>query len=339
MARRVDPDTFVQLRRGGVVVDVRTPAEFASGHIPGAHNIPLFSDAQRAEVGTIYKRVGRDEAVHRGLEFVGPRMAAMVTEAGRLSGGREILLYCWRGGMRSGSVGWLLETAGLRVVLLEGGYKAYRHSFEELLDRHKWDFRMLYGATGCGKTELLQRIGALGGQVLDLEGLACHKGSAFGGLGQQRQPSTEHFINLLHESFRGFDPLRPVWCEGESILVGHVYIPNTLFDLLHSGAIIGIDMPLEQRLDRLVAEYGGFPAQQLSEAFGRIAKRMGREQVAEALSALGRGDIRAAARLALEYYDKAYARSFDKKSTGHFTVDNSDMDGAARRLYELYGKV
>ncbi len=317
-------------------MDVRTPAEFASGHIPGAYNIPLFSDEERAVVGTLYVRTGREEAIEKGLEFVGPKMAGIVRAAKELCGGREIFLYCWRGGMRSGSVAWLLETAGLRVTLLDGGYKSWRRAFDALLENHPWRFVMLAGATGCGKTELLGRLEAMGEQVLDLEGIACHKGSAFGGLGQRPQPTTEHFINLLHERMRDFDPSRRVWCEGESMLVGHVFIPQTLFTMLRSGGVIEVEMAREQRLDRLMVEYGAFPAEELSDAFRRIAKRMGPEQSASAIAALDAGDVRAAASLALEYYDKSYARNLPEDANPpKFTADNADMERSAAKLLEI----
>ncbi len=335
MAKKLNPDTFMRLARQGVILDVRTPAEFAAGHIPGACNLPLFTDQERAEVGTLYVRTGRDQAVLRGLEFVGPRMADMVRRAGELAAGREIFVYCWRGGMRSGSVAWLLETAGLKVSLLEGGYKAWRRSFEVLLRENPWRFVMLGGPTGCGKTELLHRIGALGCQVLDLEGLASHRGSAFGALGQRPQPTTEHFINLLNSAFRAFSSSRPVWCEGESLLVGHVFIPQMLYDLMRTGIVVGIDMESGERLDRLEVDYGDFPKEELAAAFGRISRRMGPEKVKLAQERLDGGDVRGAAALALDYYDKAYARSSaDHAPAFRFTVSGADMQGSAEKLVE-----
>lgn len=332
MAHKLSPEAFLALRPQTALIDVRSPGEFAAGHIPGAHSIPLFTDEQRAAVGTTYVRVGRDQAVELGLELVGPRMVEIVRRAKELAGGRGILLYCWRGGMRSGSVAWLLETAGLKVTLLDGGYKAYRRHFEGLLDL-PWQFVNVCGPTGCGKTELLTRLTAHGEQVLDLEGLARHKGSAFGGIGQGDQPTTEHFINLLHEAFSAFDPARPVWCEGESMLIGRVFIPERLFGMLRTGRNIEVAMRHEQRLARLMAEYGCFPAEELSAAFSRIAKRMGREQSAAAIAALDGGDIAGAASLALDYYDKVYARNLPEDAVvEHFEVDNNDMEASAARL-------
>ncbi len=339
MAQRIDPDSFLKRSREGVVVDVRTPKEYVAGHIPGAYNIPLFTDEERAVVGTIYKKNGRDAAVQRGLEFVGPRMAGIAQRARQLSEGRGIFLYCWRGGMRSGSVAWLLETAGMNVILLEGGYKAYRHSFEQLLNNHKWRFVLLFGPTACGKTQLLRHVAECGEQVLDFEGIASHKGSVFGGLGQRPQPTTEHFINLLHKRFRELSPDKPVWCEGESMLVGHVFIPQPLYDMVRTGMVIEIGMKREERLDRLMVEYGGFPQEELAVAFSRIAKRMGREQVANAIGFLVAGDIRSAAAMALDYYDKVYARNLlPGNDLINFEAENGDMAGSAKRLIQLKNK-
>lgn len=308
MVKSVEPDEFLSGGANGVIVDVRTPAEFESGHIVGAVNIPLFSNQERAEVGTLYVQVGRDQAVEKGLEFVGMRLAELVREAKRVAQGQDIYLYCWRGGMRSASVAWLFSTAGLNVKLLKGGYKAYRHAFDQMLEQ-PWKLIILSGATGCGKTELLQYIAKSGEQMLDLEGIAHHKGSVFGGFGQEPQPTTEHFINLLHHKMREFDPTRRVWCEGESMLIGHVFLPQQLYNIMRRSPIIEINMETEERLDRLCLEYGEFSLEMLRNAFGKISKRSGTEQTTAALEALGHGDIRTAARIAIQYYDKAYAKS------------------------------
>ena len=164
-------------------------SHYASGHIPGAHNIPLFTNEERAIIGTLYVQVGKDPAVERGLELVGPKLADFVRQARELSAGKPLFLYCWRGGMRSGSMAWLFRTAGFKTFLLKGGYKAYRRSFIDLLDKYPWKIVVLGGPTGCGKTEILHRLQEKGQQVIDLEGLAHHKGSAFGALGEPRAHS------------------------------------------------------------------------------------------------------------------------------------------------------
>lgn len=346
--------------RGCCVVDVRTPLEFERGHIPGAVNMPLFTNEERAEVGTLYVKVGRDEAVQRGLEFVGPRMAQMVSRAREIVetfygavhdandannctshdnvGAKKVIyLYCWRGGMRSGSVAWLLDTAGFDVCLVRGGYKAYRRSFEAMLDGVAWDFRVLSGSTGCGKTELLHHLGNMGEQVLDLEGLANHKGSVFGALGQHTQPSNEQFTNILHSVFRGLDPGRAVWCENESMSIGRVSMPPALYALIRRSPRVEVQMDVEQRLDRLMVEYGDFSTQSLADAFAKITKHMGREQVADAIAALERGEVRLAACMALKYYDKVYKKT-EATDVQVFVADNRDMVEAARCLLNIAGQ-
>lgn len=302
-------DEFLKAAAEGVVLDVRTPAEYAQGHLPGAANLPLFSDAERAEVGTLYVREGKEAAVQRGLEHVGPRLAALVREARKLSQGKPLLLYCWRGGMRSGSVGWLLDAAGMDVILLKGGYKAYRRSFARLLESHAWRLVLLGGPTGCGKTEVLHAMRKAGAQVIDLEGLARHRGSVFGALGQPEQPTTETFINRLHDRMRQLDPARPVWCEAESVTIGHVFIPSEFFSRMQAAPRVHYELPLSLRIERLAREYGRFPAEELTPLFGKIEKRLGGERTGQAVRALEKGDVRTAAEIALQYYDKAYARS------------------------------
>ncbi len=321
-----------------LIIDVRTPAEYALGHIQGAYNMPIFSNEERAIVGTIYKKIGRDQAVEKGLEIVGPKLANFVKEAKKASAGREVYLYCWRGGMRSGSMAWLLSTAGLKVSLLKGGYKRYRQNFESILEL-PWHFAVLSGKTGCGKSDVLREIERQGEQLLDLEALANHKGSVFGGMGLGDQPSTETFINRLHETLRGFDPERVVWCEGESMLIGHVYIPERLFEMLSSSATIDFDLNTECRIERLVAEYGGFETEQLAAAFTRIAKRLGPDNLKAALEALSAGDVAGAARIALRYYDKGYAKSSDKRQGERIGSIFSETDNpaqSAKQIIELY---
>ena len=206
-------DEFITKMKESVVLDIRTPAEFSQGHLPGAVSFPLFSDEERVVVGTIYKKQGRDIAVLKGLEFVGPKLKDLVLQAKKHKG--ALCLYCWRGGMRSNSMAWLLETAGREVYLLEGGYKAYRAYGRELIS-NGLKLIMLSGPTGSGKTEILHHLAALGHQVLDLEGLANHRGSSFGGIGQPTQPSTEQFTNLIFEKITGFDLSKPSGWKGRA---------------------------------------------------------------------------------------------------------------------------
>ena len=328
---------FLENSTNGVIIDVRTPAEFEQGHIANAINIPLFSDEERVVVGTIYKQIGKDEAIEKGLEFVGVKMADMVREAKKYSNGKPLYLYCWRGGMRSGSVAWLFSTAGIETYLLTGGYKAYRRDFDVFLEKADFKLIILSGATGCGKTAALKLIRERGEQVIDLEGLANHKGSVFGGFGQEKQPTTEEFINRLHHQFREYDTERVIWCEGESMLIGHVYLPRMLYDKMQISHKIVIEMTTEQRLDRLMVEYGEFSLDLYEMAFNKIRKRNGSDVTDQAINLIKEGDILEAAKIALAYYDKSYRKGAisQDKLLGHITIDNSDMSGSVDRILAL----
>lgn len=335
-------EEFLLSCQAGVIIDVRTPAEYQLGHIRNALNLPLFTDQERVVIGTLYKEEGRDQAVEKGLEFVGPKMAGFVRKAKEWAQGRPIYIYCWRGGMRSGSMAWLLDTAGIKTIRLEGGYKAYRNSFSSLLSEHQWKLVVLGGATGCGKTDILLEMRSNGCQVVDLEGLAHHKGSAFGALGQQPQPYNAEFINLLHECFRKFDPNRPVWCEGESKSIGRVSIPDLLFAMMRQAHWVVIDMPAEIRLERSIKEYGAFPVEDLIYNFKRIEKRLGSDRLREALTALEQGQIRPAAALALHYYDKGYSLAMEKKNAASLSILEIKEDNptaTAQRLMTIDHKI
>ena len=224
------------------IIDVRSPGEFAHGHIPGARNVPLFDNEERAVVGTLYKQHGRDAALLEGLRIVGPKLAGIVETARAIAPDGRIGVHCWRGGERSASVAWLLDKAGgFTVNVLRRGYKAFRHhvqaSFNEPLE-----LIIVGGYTGTGKTDLIHALGAMGEQVIDLEGLASHRGSSFGALGLPPQPTTEHFENLLWHEVRNLDASRPIWLEDESLMIGRVKIPDGVFNQLRAAKMIFIEM-------------------------------------------------------------------------------------------------
>ena len=310
VAEQLDPEIFLEL--SAPVLDVRSPAEFSRGHIPGAHSFPLFSDEERAIIGTLYKHEGRDRAFLKGLEFTGPRMAQMVCKALDLAPERKVRLHCWRGGERSASVGWLFSKAGFQVSILKGGYKAFRNHVLQYFDR-SLDLRVLGGFTGSGKTAHLRDLRSKGHQVIDLEDLACHKGSSFGAIGQLPQPSTEHFENLLFNELRKIDPMKPLWLEDESMMIGKVRIPDGIYHQMRSAPLIFIDRPLEERAAHLVEEYGRHDAAELAAAIGRIGKRLGPQHAKAALEALDQGDLYSVAIIALRYYDKAYSRGLAER--------------------------
>ncbi len=319
------------------ILDVRSPGEFAHGHIPGAHSLPLFTDAERAVVGTLYKQQGRDAAVLEGLRIVGPKLAGLVEQARVLAPHGTVRVHCWRGGERSGSVAWLLDKAGFTAVhTLRGGYKAFRNhvlaSFQPPLA-----LKVLGGYTGTGKTELLGHLRNSGEQVIDLEALAHHKGSSFGALGEEPQPTTEHFENLLWHETTKVDRARAVWVEDESLMIGRCKIPEAFYDSMRSAMLYFVEMPQAQRAERLVKDYGKYPPEQLAEAVKRIEKRLGPQHCKAALQALEAGDLKTVATISLTYYDKAYARGVEERIPAMVRrepADATDLRALAARLKE-----
>jgi tRNA 2-selenouridine synthase len=302
---------------GGAVVDVRSPGEFAQGHIPAAHNLPLFDDAGRAAVGTLYKQQGRRAAVLHGLALVGPRLETMAGQLDALAArapGQPLRLLCWRGGMRSASVAWLAGQLDLPVLRLDGGYKAFRRWALERFQR-PWPLRLLGGRTGTGKTDLLLALAERGVAVVDLEGLAHHRGSSFGGLGLPPQPSSEHYENRLACALSELADAAEIWLEAESAQVGRCRIPAGLWQQMRSAPVLEVKRPLEQRVEQLVAVYGVQDPAALAEATGRIARRLGPQRTAAALEAIERHDWAAACRQMLDYYDRCY----DHELSGHAT--------------------
>jgi len=305
MAQILPIEKFLPLTGMLPLVDVRSPAEFAQGHISGAVNIPLFDNEERAIVGIGYKKGGREHAVQLGLEIVGPKLADFVKQAKKLTPKKEILIHCWRGGMRSGSMAWLFETAGMKAYTLEGGYKAYRRYIREQFSRPV-KMLVLGGTTGSGKTDILKILEKHGEQFLDIEGLAHHKGSVFGPLGQEPQPTNEQFENNLADVWRKFDFEKRLWVEDESRQLGKCVLPDPLFFQLRKAPLIKIIVSKPEREKRLVKEYGGFKKEELEEQLVKIRERLGGQYLKEALKALGNGDMQTVAGLTLRYYDKAY---------------------------------
>jgi len=319
---------FLDLSASLPVVDVRSPGEYTYGHLPGAVNIPLFNDNQRAEVGTIYKKEGNLKAVIRGIDLVAPEMSGKLKSAIALALGKSLLLYCWRGGMRSESMAWLFSLGGLTPMVLEGGYKAYRNHILTDLGK-KRNLIILGGLTGSGKTHILKHIMSSGAQVTDLEGLASHKGSAFGALGQQPQPSSEHFANLLYSDLVEKKEEIPTWLEDESRNIGTVFMPDGFYNIMQSAPVIALMMSIETRIPRLLREYASFPPEQTIASVMRISKRLGGDRTREAVEAIRNGDFATAIRITLEYYDKSYYYALSKRQERQVIYIETDTDDVA----------
>ena len=319
------------------IIDVRTPAEFQQGHIPNALNIPIFSNEERVKVGTNYKQQGKDTAILVGLEFVGPKLRNFVKSAKKIATNNKLILYCWRGGMRSKSMAWLFDFAGIEVLLIKGGYKAYRNFILESFEKPA-KIIVLGGKTGSGKSEILRKINDAGEQFIDLEGIANHKGSAFGALGQNPQPSTEYFENLLYEEWRKIDLSQPLWLEDESMNVGQVAIPRPLFQQIRNAFVFNIDVDKQTRIKRLVDEYASFDTEDLSLIINRIAKRLGGLNTKLSLEALHESDFAKVADLTLSYYDKAYLFGLSKREQTKvktIKVEDYNHEALVEKLIQL----
>ncbi len=312
MAEYLSVEEFIKKGDCGVpIVDVRSESEYAHAHIPNALSLPLFDDQQRACVGTIYKKQGRVQAIQKGLEFVGPKLKMFSKYALDLNSD-TLLIHCWRGGMRSSSMAWLFETLGLKCYLLDGGYKSYRNFVLDSF-KNKYKLLVLGGCTGSGKTDILSSLSNAGEQIIDLEGLANHKGSAFGAIGQEEQPSSEMFEHLVFDKLRTMDVERTLWVEDESMNVGRVFVPKSFWDQMSLSPLIKIDTPSDIRLKRILRDYACFDPDLLIQSIKKIEKRIGFDRASKAIDACKCGDIKGGASICLEYYDKLYNGSLDKR--------------------------
>lgn len=336
---KIHIDQFLELAKQYPLLDVRSPGEFNHAHIPGAYSLPLFSDEERKIVGTAYKQESREQAIKIGLDFFGVKMRKMVEEVESLVNSRKwgmgselqtkdsrlILVHCWRGGMRSEAVAWLLDLYGFKVYTLAGGYKKFRNYVLETF-KVPFQFNILGGYTGSGKTELLKILKEKGEKVIDLEGLANHKGSAFGRIGLPPQPGQEMFENLLSCELRAvsceqntgsskapFRGLGGIWLEDESQRIGQVNIPLDLWNNMRKSFIFFLDIPFEERLKHIVEEYGSLEQEEVIAAIGRISKKLGHLNSKTSILLLKEGKIAESFDILLKYYDKHYFKSLHNR--------------------------
>jgi tRNA 2-selenouridine synthase len=333
MERVVSIEDFREI--SGPILDVRSPDEFARGHIPIATNFELFSDDERAEIGICFKENGQEAAVQVGLDLIGPKLGDMVRRVKTIAPNKAVRIHCWRGGMRSQSMAWLLETVGMQVSVLEGGYKNYRHWVRETIVSPR-SINIVGGLTGTGKTQILECLQQTGEQIIDLEGLANHRGSSFGGLGMPLQPTTQHLENLIAEKLSTFDSAKSVWIEAESIRIGSCSIPEGLFHLMKSAPVFEISRPIEARLDILTEIYGSFSHVSLIEATKRISQRLGGLRAKIVIEQITDNKIREACELLLDYYDRSYTldRKYSSPSITRVEIGHLSAAEATRLLIE-----
>lgn len=301
------------LDTAGIIIDVRTPAEFTQGHIPGAMNIPLFSNEERALVGTAYKIKGPQEAIFLGLELVGPKLASFAKQAREHVGNNLAKIYCWRGGMRSSSMSWLLETAGLQTTTLQGGYKAFRQWVFKTLERHR-PIAVIGGLTGSGKTEILHKLRQTGQQILDLEALAKHRGSCYGMINLSTQPTNEQFENEIAYLWHSFDSSSPVWIEDESRTIGKCKIPDPLFKQMRTSPLFIIESTRSARIHKLLHDYGTLSIPTLITATKKIERQLGSERTHQVICCLQEKNLGKSVEILLDYYDKLYTESLKRRN-------------------------
>lgn len=341
---KIHIEQFLELAKLYPVLDVRSPGEFAHAHIPGAYSLPLFTDEERKIVGTAYKQESREQAIKIGLDFFGVKMRKMVEEVEKLADGRIamagdsvngqlkaniILVHCWRGGMRSAGVAWLLDLYGFKVYTLVGGYKKFRNYVLETFQL-PFQFNILGGYTGSGKTELLNALKERGQPIIDLEAIANHKGSAFGNIGMPPQPGQEMFENMLSLKLRRsvvssewskkdapHSPLTihhsPIWLEDESQRIGLVNIPHELWKTMRSSQVYFLDIPFDERLRYIVQGYGQLDPEKLSDAITRISQKLGNLNAKTAILLLNEGKISESFDILLKYYDRFYFKSLHNR--------------------------
>jgi tRNA 2-selenouridine synthase len=385
--QKITIEEFLLLAKTNLVLDVRSPSEFAHAHMPNAKNMALFNDYERKIVGTAYKQESKEQAIKLGLDFFGKKMRGMVEEVEQLAVGswqlaksKEqaasskqqlaesdllieadcqlptancILINCWRGGMRSAGVAWLLDLYGFKVYTLVGGYKAYRNWVLQQFEKD-YHFKIIGGYTGSGKTLLLDALAKENNAMIDLEGLANHKGSALGALGQLPQPSQEMFENLLakeledksrttndrqqttddgryelhNESSKYNEPIvhcppptaHCIWLEDESQRIGNLQIPMQLWRTMRNSKVYFFDIPFEERLNYLTKEYGVQKKDELVTAIMRIQKRLGGLETKNAINFLLENNFKESFRILLTYYDKYYSKGLYNRENAETLV-------------------
>ncbi len=352
--QKINIEEFLELAKHHPVIDVRSPGEYSHAQIPSAYSLPLFSDEERKQVGTAYKQQSREAAIKIGLDFFGVKMSRMVeeaehivsrfslTEESNLTTGnsqretRNVLVHCWRGGMRSAAVAWLLDMYGFKIYVLAGGYKAYRKWVLAQFEKN-YIFNIIGGYTGSGKTLLLQELAKQNKTIIDLEALANHKGSAFGALGEKPQPGQEMFENMLAEKLQdtgdrrqdtGYriqdndfqnpasgirHPVSGIYIEDESQRIGNLQLPMPLWNTMRKSPVYFIDIPFEKRLDYITADYGKQEKEKLMEAIIRIQKRLGGLETKNAIQYVAEDDLKSCFRILLSYYDKCYYKGLHNR--------------------------
>ena len=330
---KINIEEFIKLAQSQPVIDVRSPAEYQHAHIPGALSMPIFDNEERKVIGTAYKQESREKAIKIGLDAFGRDLVKIVEDVEKIfterkSASREIGVHCWRGGMRSAAIAWLLDLYGFKVYLLAGGYKAYRKWALEQFEK-PYDLLVVGGYSGSDKTGILHELEKNREKIIDLEKIAVHQGSAFGNLEKTPQPGQEHFENLLAMALHLLDtPARrgPVWVEAESQRIGDVNIPMPFFTSMQNCRVLFLNIPFEKRVEHIVKGYGKHDKERLINGIVRIKKRLGGLETKTAVNFLLEDDLYSCFAILLKYYDKVYLKSTLSRDNAEALISYIDSD-------------
>lgn len=315
--KKISIEEFLALAPHYAVFDVRSPGEYLHAQISGALSLPLFSDEERKVVGTAYKQQSKQKAIKIGLDYFGVKMRNMVETVEKIVAEKNttetktILVHCWRGGMRSAAVAWLLDLYGFEVYTLVGGYKSYRNWVISQFEK-TYEINILGGYTGSGKTAILHELVNNKQPVIDLEKLANHKGSAFGGIGQGEQPTQEMFENLLAIELNKNEQ-NNIWLEDESQRIGKLQIPQPFWLHMRTKPVFFIEIPFQERLQYIIQEYGAWDQHSLQLSIERIQKRLGPLETKTAIACLHKNKIDDCFGILLLYYDKHYNKGLQNR--------------------------
>lgn len=328
------------------IIDVRSPSEYAEDHLPGAINCPVLDDAQRAEIGTLDRQFSSFEARKRGASYISEKIAFYLSNHFQDKERHwKPLIYCWRGGNRSAAMAYVLAKVGWHVSQLDGGYKAYRRHVLEDFSRltATFQYHVICGPTGTGKSRLLRSLASAGAQVLDLEDLAKHKGSVLGGLTADPQPSQKSFESALWDTLRHYDPAQIVFVESESKKVGNLRVPDCLMNAMRQSPCVVLDMSRNERIKLLLEEYDHFTndSSLLCGKLDKLTRFFGHSKIAEwrAMSQEGKTALLAGELLDL-HYDPAYLKSIQRNflqihSAHRIELPNCTMESFSRVSNEL----
>jgi len=326
------------------IIDVRSPAEFAVDHIPGAINCPVLNDEERIQVGTMYKQIGSFEAKRLGAGLIAMNIGRQLETKFQQQGKSwRPLIYCWRGGNRSGSMALIFSKIGWPVAQLQGGYKAYRQhvnaSIPELATKTRW--RVLCGTTGSGKSRLLNTLASLGEQVLDLEQLAQHRGSVLGDIPAEKQPSQKMFESRIWNVLKHADHERAIYVEAESKKVGNLRVPDAIMSMMRESDCVSIAMPMSERVNLLMEEYAHFveDPQQLNHQLNFLSHLHGNEKINTWKKQALNGHITHVVQSLLEeHYDPAYTKSITRNFSKFDQAQQINQTGLSSADFELSAK-